>query len=77
MKSFGDIGTMIHILRTPEQYLLDLMRIKPFSHQIWVRKVIPGIGEDGVQSNLSSNSMIPMPNIAPVRVSSYHGLGPI
>jgi hypothetical protein len=48
MKSLSDIGTVIHILRSPEQYLLDLMRIKSFSHQIWVRKEIPGIGEDGV-----------------------------
>src|SRR4030042_5802509 len=77
IKGFGDIGTVIGILRSPEQYLFDLMSIKSFFRHIWVGKDIPGIGEDSVQGNLSGHSMIPVPNIASVRISSDNGLRPI
>src|SRR5512135_737295 len=77
IKGFGDIGTVIDILSSPEQYLLDLMRIKTFFRQIRVGKDIPGIGEDSVQGNLSGHSMIPVPNVAPVRICSDNGLRPI
>jgi len=52
IKGFGDIGAVINILSSPEQYLLDLMRIKPFFRQIRVGKDIPGIREDSVQGKL-------------------------
>src|SRR5512136_2758724 len=77
IKGFGDIGTVINILSSPEQYLLNLMRIKPFFRQIQIGKDISGIGEDSVQGNLSGHSMIPVPNIASVRISSNNGLRPI
>src|SRR4030042_3541913 len=77
IKGFGDIATVIDILSSPEQYLLDLMRIKPFFRQIQIGKDIPGIGEDSVQGYLSGHSVIPVPNIASVRISSNNGLRPI
>src|SRR5208337_3693561 len=77
IKGFGDIGAVIDILSSPEQYLFDLMRIEPFFRQIRVGKDIPGIGEDGIQGNLSGYSMIPVPNIASIRISSNNGLRPI
>jgi hypothetical protein len=46
-------------------------------HQIGVRMRIPGIGEDSVQRDLAGDTMIPVPNVATIGVSSYHSYRPI
>ena len=72
VEGVGNVDTIVHIFRRPQRYFPDFVGVEVLLQEIGIREVVPGIGKDGVEDDLASDAMIPMPDIAAVGVSSYH-----
>ena len=73
-KSIGNIAEIVRFFSTPEQYFLNLVRLKPLLVQVGISPVIAGLWEDGIQHDLTGDAVVVVPDISPVRVAGGYYL---
>jgi len=70
IEGLSDIRAVVDILRSPEPDLLDLMRLEAFINQVRIGPDIPSVGENSIQSDLTHNAVVSVPDVAAVRIRS-------
>jgi len=69
LKGVSNITEVVRLFSPPQENLLNLVRHNPLLHQIRIGQPVPGVGEDRVEHNPAGDTVIPVPDIAAVRVT--------
>jgi hypothetical protein len=68
IESRGDIRVEVDVLRPVEEKLPDLVGLESSHQEVRISEVVPGEGEHRVEDDLPGNAVVPMPDVAAVRI---------
>ncbi len=77
IKRTGDINMVVRVITAPEKHLPHLVRLESLRHEVGVGKMVAGVRKDSIESDLTGNAVVPVPDIAPVRVGCNDSLRPV